>query len=702
MGAEQSKEEKAEIERRYDAKVEAKKAEREPALRAEYKAKRERRDARLAAEAAAAKAKETVTADVRATKKPELVRSSKSDAAPKRASRQPFIVEDDDDDDEDDDPKPTQTATNALAAFQSRKQPRDKAAAIPDSEKSSSEDEFVGFGNVLSTQQAASTPTATTTASKVPGGNIKQTVLTTAGSTGSTGSSAAKQQSGANLKQTVLTTAGSTGNTGSSAAKQQSGGKLAAPSTTSSTKQQVKSTPKAPLDFFKGAQQPDKVKATSADTKRTGQLPSRVKLAPLPTIATNVAKASTTASINSSASPPSETPATALPKRPTSNAFVDERRESVRKVPKRAAAASPQSPDGAASNPAGLAKMPKKSAKDGAAAMKQNVTAIEERPPKWYNSLKPANRKPEENNADTLMKSLRTDIKKCKDATPANAQQLFARIGNALHTLPLECVSGQLLRNNRMLHNEDGLPQLFDKLQSGGVAYPKYIEEDAEALYNKWSLADFNTDPHRGIIPGTPGTRKNGNKDKTVDSLEQDYEDRINPKFHGNGILLNGNCWPTQLTTVRDGAHGHSIAGIAGAKGEGAYSCIMSSGLDPSGREYPDKDDGDNVLYCGTDSTDGAITKGTEYMLESERSGKPVRLLRSHNLKSPFAPDIGFRYDGLYTVVSSEDLDGATNPRRRHQFKLVRLAGQNPIRSDKPTVQEKGAWKKDRRLRGYN
>ena len=261
-------------------------------------------------------------------------------------------------------------------------------------------------------------------------------------------------------------------------------------------------------------------------------------------------------------------------------------------------------------------------------------------------------------------------------------------------------VTPQLLRNSYMLHNESGLPSLFDSKYTANIDYPWYLRADAEELYNKWARGIFETDLLRGIIAGQPGTKKNNFEDKTVDKIDPNYNGRTNAKFHGNGLLLNGQWWPTQLTAVRDGAHGATMAGISGAEGAGAYSCIMSGGHD-----YPDEDHGSTVLYCGTDSTDGAITAPTKLLLESKDNGEPVRVLRSHNLKSDFAPEVGFRYDGLYKVVGVENLDGAASVRQRHRFKLVRCEGQAPIRGQgpekRPTWQEMEAQRKNKSLRGY-
>lgn len=131
------------------------------------------------------------------------------------------------------------------------------------------------------------------------------------------------------------------------------------------------------------------------------------------------------------------------------------------------------------------------------------------------------------------------------------------------------------------------------------------------------------------------------------------------------------------------------------------FPLILVSG----GHSYPDIDNGNEVLYCGTDSTDGNVTEYTQRMIESAEGDQPVRLIRSHNLNSEFAPDHGFRYDGLYDVVSFEQLDDPDSTRQRHRFRLVRQPNQDPIRGGagperRPTEQEIAEYKKHQRNAG--
>lgn len=82
----------------------------------------------------------------------------------------------------------------------------------------------------------------------------------------------------------------------------------------------------------------------------------------------------------------------------------------------------------------------------------------------------------------------------------------------------------------------------------------------------------------------------------------------------------------------------------------------------------------------------------------------PVRLIRSANLPNtnPYRPERGYRYDGLYKVVSYEVLkqDGAV-----YRFKLVRCEGQGPIRCEglgkRPTRWEVEAYDREVAERGF-
>ncbi|KAK3710483.1 hypothetical protein LTR37_010326 [Vermiconidia calcicola] len=404
-----------------------------------------------------------------------------------------------------------------------------------------------------------------------------------------------------------------------------------------------------------------------------------------PTSAVEKPMSAVTKPADRSALPARETARPGSTKRPT-NAFDEERRPGLSglpKVPKRTAIASPQSPDRSEAQ-----RLP-------------NVGS--ERPPKWYTQIQPPKKRPrDQSGADVTLSSLRTQMNHCKEAgfgkNETMRNKTFESIRAKLHTVIFCEVTGELLKLHRVLHNDDGLPSIFDTNYDRGIDWPFDIKADAKELYNKWARKVFETNILRGIKFAT--SKKEGQKGGGDSILP---EHKVNAQYWGNGDLQNGQWWPLQICALRDGAHGVSQGGIAGKVGDGAYSVIMSGGVNSAGQKYPDEDYGDIVLYCGTDSDNGAPTDYTQKMLDSI-GNNPVRLLRSHKLKSDYAPEKGFRYDGLYDVVSVERLDPANSLRQRHRFRLVRQPGQDRIRFSgpevRPTQQELDEYKKHQRMSG--
>lgn len=156
---------------------------------------------------------------------------------------------------------------------------------------------------------------------------------------------------------------------------------------------------------------------------------------------------------------------------PTTSVYGDERRPSVTNLPKiakRTSVASPQSPERSEGD--------------------QLTSVGDERPPRWYKEIPTRNtRGKNESTADTMLRSLRGQIEKCQTAARNGVvqQDVLTQIRDKLHKIIFIEVNGELLKARRMLHNEDGLPQLFDPRYSKGVKWPFDIKADAKELYNK-------------------------------------------------------------------------------------------------------------------------------------------------------------------------------------------------------------------------
>ena len=209
----------------------------------------------------------------------------------------------------------------------------------------------------------------------------------------------------------------------------------------------------------------------------------------------------------------------------------------------------------------------------------------------------------------------------------------------ALHDASFLIVTPQLLRNHGLLHGE-GLPAIFRPSEPNSHSFPYYLVADAEELYRKWADQKFDTDLMHGITFNA----------KQGAAIKSEY--KRDWKVIGNNNLVNGQWWPQQICAVRDGAHGSVQGGIAAVTGTGVVSVVLAAGKTEHG-QYPNVDNGDEVLYCGTDGKDGTITDNTQRMLDTLVAGHTVRLIRSSTCAiSRFRPDVGFVTTG-YTRSSN-------------------------------------------------
>ncbi|KAF2155276.1 hypothetical protein K461DRAFT_276477 [Myriangium duriaei CBS 260.36] len=269
----------------------------------------------------------------------------------------------------------------------------------------------------------------------------------------------------------------------------------------------------------------------------------------------------------------------------------------------------------------------------------------------WYYKLKKSVRRSRNSaSEDAKLEQLKSFIELVLKPNSPRRQEMTRQLTTAIHDAMFLSVTGQLLRDHRLLH-DTYLPAVFRHAD-----FPDYLKSDAQELSFKWARS-------AAVV--------------------------------GNNNLVNGQWWPQQICMVRDGAHGSAMGGIAGRSGEGAWSVVMSSGNAGNGEKYPDEDHGDTVRYCGTDGENGKISEFTQRLLETFQYANPLRLIRSSNcVHSRFRPEEGFRYDGLYKIVDVEILDASI---QRHRFKLTRVSGQDPIRfagpGKRPTPQEVMTWR---------
>ncbi|KAG1821808.1 PUA-like domain-containing protein [Suillus subaureus] len=153
-----------------------------------------------------------------------------------------------------------------------------------------------------------------------------------------------------------------------------------------------------------------------------------------------------------------------------------------------------------------------------------------------------------------------------------------------------------------------------------------------------------------------------------------------------------GTTWKNRTECFNAGVHHNIEAGISGTEADGAFSIVVS------GQYKDDKDNGDTILYTGSGGRKlGDRTRelyhdqqwsdfGNQALRKSSETGKPVRVIRGHELDSEFAPWEGFRYDGLYICQAAwkeKDRDGYYDICR---YIMERVPGQPHLRRRSTTV----------------
>ncbi|KAL7298508.1 hypothetical protein TKK_0008288 [Trichogramma kaykai] len=135
-----------------------------------------------------------------------------------------------------------------------------------------------------------------------------------------------------------------------------------------------------------------------------------------------------------------------------------------------------------------------------------------------------------------------------------------------------------------------------------------------------------------------------------------------------------GQTWLYRLQVSEAGVHRPHIAGISGNSNVCAYSIVFSGGYEG------DEDNGDTFLYTGSGGRDLSGNKRTAKQSRDQvltlmnkalalncnakldakngavatnwKKGIPIRVVRSWKAKhSKYAPELGYRYDGIYKVV---------------------------------------------------
>lgn len=126
------------------------------------------------------------------------------------------------------------------------------------------------------------------------------------------------------------------------------------------------------------------------------------------------------------------------------------------------------------------------------------------------------------------------------------------------------------------------------------------------------------------------------------------------PRHFGHPIdVAPGMLFDSRIALSLAGVHRPRIAGISGSQSEGCDSIVYTDGYED------DEDYWDYVLYTGSGGRDRKtglqimdqeLTNHNKALVLSGERDLPVRVSRGPKRGSPYAPEAGYRYDGLYHV----------------------------------------------------
>ncbi|CAH1789439.1 unnamed protein product [Owenia fusiformis] len=131
---------------------------------------------------------------------------------------------------------------------------------------------------------------------------------------------------------------------------------------------------------------------------------------------------------------------------------------------------------------------------------------------------------------------------------------------------------------------------------------------------------------------------------------------------HIPGVEI-GTVWQLRVDCCYAGVHRPTVAGISGNPQEGAYSVALSGGYEDDidmgdcftftgsgGRDLKGTSNNPKNLRTAPQSKDQTLDRVNLALYQNVENKRPVRVIRGYKLHSPFAPEEGYRYDGLYQV----------------------------------------------------
>ncbi|MBV2225612.1 MULTISPECIES: YDG/SRA domain-containing protein [unclassified Sphingobacterium] len=147
-----------------------------------------------------------------------------------------------------------------------------------------------------------------------------------------------------------------------------------------------------------------------------------------------------------------------------------------------------------------------------------------------------------------------------------------------------------------------------------------------------------------------------------------------------NGVI-EGDRFENRMELSIKKVHKPIQAGISGAAAEGADSIVVSGGYED------DEDLGNLIIYTGhggrsegskAQVSDQTLTRGNKALAYSYENQLPVRVIRGASKHSEYAPDHGYRYDGLFYVTDYWQEKGKSGF-VIWRFRLEKINNINPI-----------------------
>jgi hypothetical protein len=218
--------------------------------------------------------------------------------------------------------------------------------------------------------------------------------------------------------------------------------------------------------------------------------------------------------------------------------------------------------------------------------------------PLWYAKVNP--KAPFSRGDIAYIEYTRTLVQHCQDAFERGDQEALEKslteLTERVHSIEFCPALGLTEIKKSHIMERGGLSEIFSQ-QNAGI-FPVYLRADAQCLFSRWIIKDFEPSVLRGI-KSMKETFKSGKSRQSNSTLEQDYEFKKSAKVFGSSVLLgkqhialvNGQWFANRACAYRDGAHGELEAGVCGKKDKGVYSIVLSHA------GYADEDEGEVSFF---------------------------------------------------------------------------------------------------------